>query len=92
MNTPETHTKPMTAKNLQTVIGYLAAVLVCCSILMWSVFNFWLNVLAYSNRDASDQNWIVAIALVVVTSIVPFCFALRLLLNTFEKKKKPATK
>lgn len=92
MNTPEPQTKPMTAKNLQTVIGYLAAVLVCCSILMWSVFNFWLNVLAYSNRDASDQNWIVAIALVVVTSIVPFCFALRLLLNTLEKKKKPATK
>ena len=80
----------MTAKNLQAVIGYLAALVVCCSILMWSVFNFWLNVLAYSNRDTSDQNWLITILLVVVTSIIPFCFALRFLLSTLENKKKPA--
>ena len=90
MTAQEIKPKPMTAKNLQAVIGYLAALLVCCSILMWSVFNFWLNVLAYSNRDTSDQNWLITIVLVVVTSIIPFCFALRLLLRTLEKKKKPA--
>jgi hypothetical protein len=90
MTTQEIKSKPMTAKNLQAVIGYLAALVVCCSILMWSVFNFWLNVLAYSNRDASDQNWLITILLVVVTSIIPFCFALRFLLGTLENKKKPA--
>ena len=90
MTAQEIKPKPMTAKNLQAVIGYLAALLVCCSILMWSVFNFWLNVLAYSNRDTSDQNWLITIVLVVVTSIIPFSFALRLLLKTLEKKKKPA--
>jgi len=90
MNTQEIKSKQMTAKNLQAVIAYLATMFVCCSILMWSVFNFWLNVLAYSNRDTSDQNWPVTTALVIVTSVIPFCFALRLLLNNLEKKKKPA--
>lgn len=91
MNTQEIKSKPMTAKKLQAVIAYLATLLVCCSILMWSVFNFWLNVLAYSNRDTSDQNWLITTILVVVTSIIPFGFALRLLLTTLDNKKKTAS-
>ncbi|MDA7933079.1 hypothetical protein N9B53_04590 [Mariniblastus sp.] len=91
MNTPELKSKPMTAKTLQAVIAHLATVLVCCSILMWSVFNFWLNVLAYSNRDTTDQNWLITIVLVVVTSVIPFSFGLLSLLSTLDKKTKPTS-
>ncbi len=91
MNTPELKSKPMTAKTLQAVIAHLENVIASCSSLMWSAFNIWMNVLAYSNRDTTDQNWLITIVLVAVTSVIPFSFGLRLLLSTLDRKTKPTS-
>lgn len=72
----------MTSKMLNSVIGHIASVLTASAIIMWSVFNFWLNLLTYRVETDAQQTWDIAAMMVVVTCIVPFLLGLWLLVKT----------
>lgn len=54
---------------------------------MWSVFNFWLNVLAFRVNEEPDQAWFVAGVLVFLTCVIPFLIGIRLLFKSLDQKK-----
>lgn len=78
----------MSAKKLNAIIGHLMAVSVACAIMMWSVFNTWLNVLAYRASDEAGQSWGIASLIVIVTCVIPFLLGLFLLFRTLGKSKR----
>ena len=79
---------PWSAKRLNAVIGYVSSVAVACGVIMWSVFNTWLNVLAYRAGEDGDQAWGIAVLMVVLTCIIPFCLGLALLFKALGQAKK----
>ena len=74
-------------KKLNAAIAHVAAVIVACLVLMWSVFNFWLNVLAYRSSETPDQAWSVAGGMVLFTCVLPFVVGLWLLMRSLGKSK-----
>jgi len=79
-------------KRINVVIGYIISVLVACGVMMWSVFNIWLNVLMYRADSAApdiEKNWSMAALVVIVTCVVPFLLGVLLLFKTLNKQKKP---
>jgi hypothetical protein len=78
----------MTRKQLQAVISHFTGMIVSCSLLMWSVFNFWLNVLAFRANDKPDQAWGTTAVMVLITCVIPFLIGLWLLFRTLGKEKK----
>lgn len=83
--TNDPSTNRMSAKKLQAVIGHFTSVLISCGLLMWSVFNFWLNILAYRVNEKPDQAWIITAILVFVTCVLPFLLGLFLLFRALGK-------
>lgn len=75
-------------KKLDTVIGQLVRVSVACGILMWSVFNIWLNVLSFGADEQTDQAWTITAGMVFLTCGVPFLIGLKMLCKT---PKHPTT-
>ena len=77
-------------RQLNSVVGYVTGVVAACGIIMWSVFNIWLNVLAFWNRDvAGDQRWWVTGLVVLATCVIPLSIGLWLLLKSLSTVKKP---
>ncbi len=72
----------MSPKKLQAIISHLTAMVISCGLLMWSVFNLWLNVLAYRANEKPDQAWGTAAVMVFITCVVPFLIGLWLLFRT----------
>ncbi|MDG1872411.1 MAG: hypothetical protein P8J27_00770 [Mariniblastus sp.] len=88
---PRTPSRRATAKRLNYMIGYFASVLSACLLMMWGVFNMWLNILQYRADSSAnlglDQDWKMATAVVVVTCVVPFLIGLGLLFKSLGSTK-----
>jgi len=69
-------------RKLNATIGHLATVVVSCGILMWSVFNIWLNVLAYRAEKLEGQAWGIAWAIVLIACAIPLLIGLRMLFKS----------
>ena len=89
-------------KRIDSLIAYVASVVCACLILMWSVFNTWLNLLQYRAAIAQQADvplevgdtgpaWGVTALMVLLTCVIPFLFGLVLLFKTINRaSKKPA--
>ena len=78
-------TNRMTRKQLQAVISQFTGLIISCSLLMWSVFNFWLNVLAFRGNEKPDQAWGTTAVMVLITCVIPFLIGLWLLVRTLGR-------
>jgi len=68
-------------KQIDSLIAYVAAVICACLILMWSVFNAWLNLLQYRASVAQEADAVAKLgdagpawgvtALMVLASLLP---------------------
>lgn len=89
-------------KQLDSLLAYVATVVCACLILMWSVFNAWLNLLQYRASIAQEADvvrelgdagpaWGVTGLMVLLTCVIPFLLGLFLLFKTINRaSKKPA--
>lgn len=77
----------MTPKRLNAVVGLITSVLVSCGLLMWSVFNLWLNILAFQANEKADQAWSTTVGMVLITCVVPFLIGLWMLFRTLGKNQ-----
>ena len=77
-------------KRVDSLVGYVSSVAAACLILMWSVFNTWLNVLKYwaargEENDAAQKlagespAWELTALMVLITCVIPFLFGLLIL-------------
>lgn len=85
---PQTTSPPMTPKRLNAAIGYFASVVVACAVIMWSVFNTWLNVLAYRANESEDQAWGITAIMVIATCVIPLGLGLLVLFKSLSKNQK----
>ena len=76
----------MTPRQLQAVIGHFSGMVVACGLLMWSVFNFWLNILAFWHNEKPDQAWVTTAIMVLITCVIPFSIGLWLLFRTLGRQ------
>ena len=85
-------------KRIDSLIGYISSVGSACLILMWSVFNTWLNVLQYraanseeadvAQKLAEDPAWWLTGLMVLLTCVVPFLFGLLILFRAISASSK----
>lgn len=73
-------------KTLNTIIGYACNLIVACALMMWSVFNFSINLMEYRANTTPDQAWWVTGLIVLVACVLPFCIGLGLLSKTLIPK------
>lgn len=91
---PRPRSKRAAAKRLSFAVGYICSVVSACLIMMWAVFNTWLNVLEYrriysEQPDlAGTQDWKMAAITIFFTCIVPFVFGLILLFRSLGSTKR----
>jgi len=89
-------TKPESAKSksaksqpakqrLQSVIDFVAQLLVAVGLMIWGAFNLWINVLAGFAADAAGQQWWVSIVFIFITALVPFLLGVWLLMLTSNR-------
>lgn len=82
-------------RKLNTIVYFITRLMVSCGLLMWSVCNFWLNILTYRASEQPDLDWGSAAIMVVVTCVLPFVYGLWLLSRTLgsdSSKKNTAAK
>lgn len=88
-------------KQIDSLVAYAAAVICACLILMWSVFNAWLNLLQYRASVAQEANavaklgdtdlaWGGTALMVLATCAIPFFLGLVLLLKTISRASTKA--
>ena len=86
-------------KRVDSLVGYVSSVGAACLILMWSVFNIWLNVLQY--RLAAKQEaelagaaagegpaWAMTALMVFLTCVIPFVIGLVILFRAVNSTGK----
>ena len=86
-------------KRIDSLVGYVASVGSACLILMWSVFNTWLNVVQYRAATSQDAEaaategpaWGMTALMVFLTCVIPFLFGLLILFRALRaSSKKPS--
>jgi hypothetical protein len=89
-STPPTRTisGPTPRQQLNRGVQHSMTVLVACGVLMWSVFNIWLNILEFRVNGIEGQNWNFTWLMVIVTCVIPFVIGLILLFKTLGKTQK----
>lgn len=86
-------------KRIDSIIGYVASVGSACLILMWSVFNTWLNVLQYRAAKSEEADvaeklvgegpaWEMTGLMVLLTCVIPFLFGLVILFRAVSASNK----
>lgn len=81
------------------MISYVTTVGAACLILMWSVFNIWLNVLQFFAANAKQADvvlqtgeaepvWWITCLMVFLTAVVPFLLGLFLLFKTVKSSAR----
>ena len=82
-------------KRIDSLISYVSSVAAACLILMWSVFNTWLNVLQYraatsQNADVAQEDaaWGMTGLMVLLTCVIPFLFGLWILFRAVNSSSK----
>ena len=95
-NDPRPKSQGLTQRQLNSIISYATSVLVVCGVMMWSVFNLFINVQAFLS-DASAEtvtdptsgpHWWITGIIVLLTCVIPFLIGVMLLFKTLGQDKK----
>ena len=86
MSETKSVTRNSPKKTLNAIIGYGCNLIVACAVMMWSVFNFSINLMEYRAGAEPDQDWWVTGLIVLVACVLPFFIGLRLLSKTLIPK------
>lgn len=72
-------------RELRKFIDHASKVIIACALLMWSVFNISINVLAFKNSEAGLA-WGVSIFAILISCGIPFGIGLWMLFKSLSKK------
>lgn len=75
-------------KENNAVTAYLAGVISASAIMVWSVFNLWMNVLEYGASGTEDNAWDLTVLLIIATCVVPFVLGVRMLIKTLTSQNR----
>lgn len=82
-------TTDRSAKKFKDTINNLASIFVACGLMVWGIFNISTNIQDYWKSEDETMAWGIALAFVIVTSVVPFLIGLWMLFRATAPPGKP---